>query len=28
MHPWWPRYDAAEFEVREQWGRGRWGTPN
>jgi hypothetical protein len=25
MHPWWPRYDAAEFEVREQWGRGEMG---
>jgi hypothetical protein len=25
MHPWWPRYDAAEFEVREQCGRGEMG---
>jgi hypothetical protein len=23
--PWWPRYDGAEFEVREQWGRGEMG---
>ena len=22
MRPWWPRCEAAEFEVREQWGRG------
>ena len=25
MRPLWPRYDAPEFEVREQWERGEMG---